>query len=106
MVFAVERYASEIDVFAFGRGFPDANFTQQLAKKAFSPVNEQAVLDDRLFQQNRPISTFRDRQKSANTHQGKVPGRTQLLTGFNWRTCVGEHPIILTAEALAGLRPW
>jgi hypothetical protein len=54
MVFAVEKYASEIEIFAFGRGFPDANFTQQLAKKAFSPVNDQAVLDDRLFRQNRP----------------------------------------------------
>jgi|UPI0003FBDD42 hypothetical protein len=32
--------------------FPDADFTQQRAKMAFSLGNGQAVLDNRFFQQN------------------------------------------------------
>jgi hypothetical protein len=36
-----------------------ADFTQQRAKKAYSLVNDHAVLDDRLFQQNRPIAAHR-----------------------------------------------
>jgi hypothetical protein len=59
MVCASEKYASEIEIFTFGRGFPGADFTQQRAKKAFSLVNDQAVLDDRIFQQNRPFSACR-----------------------------------------------
>jgi hypothetical protein len=46
MAFAAEKYASEIEIFTFGRVFLDADFTQQRAKKAFSPVNDQAVWDD------------------------------------------------------------
>lgn len=49
-----EKYASEIEIFTFGGGFTDADFTQKRAKMAFSLSNGQAVLDNRLFQQNRP----------------------------------------------------
>ena len=56
MVCASEKYASEIEIFTFGSGLTDSDFTQQRAKKAFSPVNDQAVWADRLFQQNRPVS--------------------------------------------------
>jgi hypothetical protein len=67
MVCASEKYASEIEIFTFGRGFPGADFTQQRAKKAFSLVNDQAVLDDRLFQQNRPIADIRRWMLLANS---------------------------------------
>jgi hypothetical protein len=71
MVFAVEKYAPEIEIIAFGKGFPDANFTQQLAKKAFSPVNDQAVLDDRLFRQKRPKADISYRESTKQFyHQG------------------------------------
>ncbi len=42
----------------------EADFTQQRAKMAFSLGNGRAVLDNRLFQQNRPISAVRDGQQS------------------------------------------
>lgn len=54
MVSAAENYASEIENLYFRLRFPDTDFTQQRAKKTFSPVNHEAVLDKRLFQQNRP----------------------------------------------------
>ncbi|MGF6399347.1 hypothetical protein ABH905_003013 [Pseudomonas frederiksbergensis] len=38
---------------------------EQCVKNAFSPVNDQAVLDDRLFQQNRPIAAYRERSQLA-----------------------------------------
>lgn len=69
MVFTAEKYASEIEIFSFGRGFPDADFTQQRAKMAFSMVNGQAVLDDRLFEHNRPISANHYRKKSASARR-------------------------------------
>jgi hypothetical protein len=43
MVCVSENHASEIEIFTFGRGLPDSDFTWQRAKKAFSPANEQAV---------------------------------------------------------------
>jgi hypothetical protein len=45
----------------FWRRFPGADFTQQRAKMAFSLVNGQVVLDDRLFQQNRPRDAVHER---------------------------------------------
>jgi hypothetical protein len=43
MVSTAEKYASEIEIFTFGSGFPGADFTQQRAKMAFSLGNGQAV---------------------------------------------------------------
>ena len=54
MVCASEKYASEIEIFTFGRGFRTQISRSSVQKKAFSLVNDQAVLADRLFQQNRP----------------------------------------------------
>ncbi|MGB7649553.1 MAG: hypothetical protein WBM22_29280, partial [Pseudomonas fluorescens] len=54
LVSAAEKYASEIEIFTFGRGFQAQISSSTVQKKAFSLVNDQAVLDDRLFQQNRP----------------------------------------------------
>jgi hypothetical protein len=59
MVSAAENYASRIEIFTFSSYFPDAHFTQQRVKKECSPVNDQAALNDRLFQQNRSIAVLR-----------------------------------------------
>lgn len=53
MIGAPEKYASEIEIFTFGRGFRTRISRSGVHKKAFSPVNDQAVWADRLFQQNR-----------------------------------------------------
>lgn len=62
MVSTAKKYAPEIEIFTFGRGFPDADFKQQPAKMAFSLGIGQAVVDDRLFQQNRPMTARRETQ--------------------------------------------
>lgn len=54
MVCTSEQYASEVEIFTFGRGFRTRVSRSSVTKKAFSPVNDQAVWADRRFQQNRP----------------------------------------------------
>jgi len=49
MVCASEKYASEIEIFTFGKGFRTRISRISVQKKAFSPVNDQAVWADRLF---------------------------------------------------------
>jgi hypothetical protein len=59
MVSTAEKYASEIEIFSFGRGFQTRISRSSVQKMAFSMVNGQAVLDDRLFQHNRPEAVIR-----------------------------------------------
>ena len=56
MVCASEKYAFKIEIFTFGRGFSARISRSSVQKKAFSPVNVQAVCADRIFQQNRPVA--------------------------------------------------
>ncbi|MNR31150.1 hypothetical protein D3C85_1486430 [compost metagenome] len=49
MVCASEKYASEIEVFTFGKGIRTRTSRNNEQKKVLSPVNDQAVWADRLF---------------------------------------------------------
>jgi hypothetical protein len=55
-----EKYALEIEVLTFGSSFRAQISRKQCVNMAFSPVNIQAILANRLFQQNQSDAACRD----------------------------------------------
>jgi len=58
LVSAAEKYAFGIEIFIFGKGFLTQISRRCVQKGVFLLVNDQAVLDDRVLQQNRRKPSF------------------------------------------------